>query len=54
MTPEIGRLPRFIGLEALRELFNVELLRRDVKLRLCSQREPKPKATPKEPEEVEL
>lgn len=41
-------------LDALRELFNVDLLRSEVKLGLCRVREPKPKATPKEPEEVYL
>lgn len=34
MTPEMGRLPRVISLESLRELFEVNLLRREVKLGL--------------------
>lgn len=41
-------------LNALRNLFNVNLLRRNVKLGLCSVRNPKPKATPKNPNDVYL
>lgn len=50
----MGRLPRFMGLDFLRDLFDVNLLRRDWKLELWSRRDPKPKATPKDPDEVYL
>lgn len=43
-----------MGLEALRDLFDVELLRRDWMLGLWRHRDPKPKATPKDPEDVYL
>lgn len=50
----MGQLPSLKGLDALRELAEVELLRREWKLGLSSRREPKPKATPKNPDNVEL
>lgn len=50
----MGYLPRLKGLDALRDLFEFELLRSDQMLGLSSHREPKPKATPKDPDEVDL
>ncbi|WP_153865359.1 hypothetical protein [Mumia zhuanghuii] len=42
--PDMGYLPLLMGCDALRELFDVELLRREVMLGLWRPREPKPKA----------
>lgn len=50
----MGCLPSLKGLDALRNLFDFELLRREWMLGLLRHREPKPKATPKEPNNVDL
>lgn len=52
--PDMGHLSVLMLRDALRDLFDVELLRSDFKLGLHSVREPKPKATPKEPNDVDL